>query len=301
MSAFETFHEAVRTFALGRIGAASRVMATVAGEHELYAHSARWLAEHAEGRLPGPYDDASAFAAYRTGVPSGRLRDAGSAALARLLIERRPARMLDVGAGDGVVLARAFAEGVTPAQLTLVEPSSDLLRRAATAVSDRVTAVRFNGTVQGFAERAPPLPPWDLVHASLSLQNLDTEERARVLPFLASRGLSLLLVEFDCLRPDGDALDADRIRWTHDRYLIGMDEHTGSPLGAEQEERAKQGFLMPMLFGGFLTGRSAPNYEQPIAAWIDELMAAGFTDVTERARVPHWWSDGVIVLASRPA
>jgi hypothetical protein len=56
------------------------------------------------------------------------------------------------------------------------------------------------------------------------------------------------------------------------------------------------GFLMPVLVGQLDPSRPRYTFEQPIAAWVDLLEAAGFAVVTTPV-FDYWWAPAVLVDA----
>jgi hypothetical protein len=54
---------------------------------------------------------------------------------------------------------------------------------------------------------------------------------------------------------------------------------------------------MPVLAGQFDPARPRHTWEQPIAAWVADLEAAGFTDVRRRPVAGYWWAPAELVEA----
>ena len=63
--------------------------------------------------------------------------------------------------------------------------------------------------------------------------------------------------------------------------------------------KVMDGFLVPVLLG-FFQPDTATNFEQPIAAWEDDLAAAGFGDVRSEPIFRYWWADACLVTARSP-
>jgi len=76
-----------------------------------------------------------------------------------------------------------------------------------------------------------------------------------------------------------------------ERYRRGIAEY-------DADELVVQGFLMPVMFGYFASGRARITYEQPAAAWVADLGAAGFRTVTSSGIDDYWWGPAVLVRAS---
>jgi hypothetical protein len=71
---------------------------------------------------------------------------------------------------------------------------------------------------------------------------------------------------------------------------------------AEYEEAAdgeavRQGFLMPVFFGGFDTSAARTNWEMPIDNWCELLKDAGFTKVETKLIYPYWWAKAYLIDA----
>ncbi len=100
-------------------------------------------------RLVPPYDDVYGVAVEALGLTA-----------------RPPARILDLGAGTGL-LARAVAAAHPAARLTLLDGAPAMLERARSALGDRAAYVT--------GDLAGPLPsgPWDAVISALAIHHLD--------------------------------------------------------------------------------------------------------------------------------
>jgi hypothetical protein len=61
------------------------------------------------------------------------------------------------------------------------------------------------------------------------------------------------------------------------------------------------GFLMPVLVGQVEPGRARHTFEQPAAAWEDDLRTAGFTAVTTVPLHAYWWAPAVLITAEAAA
>jgi hypothetical protein len=208
------------------------------------------------------------------------LYQAVSAALRKAYAEGDQIDLLDVGVGDGLALLPALTHHVR--RVDLVEPSAAMLVRVAEALEARgVIYHAYPSTIQAFA--ATHTGHWALAQATFSLQSLPPAARTTALAWLRQHADRLLVVEFD--PPDlGEGLAPGRAQHFAERYEIGLAEyaHTG--------ELVAQGFLMPVFFGYFDPTVARTNYEQPIAAWADDLRAAGFGAVTSRHLYDYWWA-----------
>ena len=54
---------------------------------------------------------------------------------------------------------------------------------------------------------------------------------------------------------------------------------------------------MPVLVGQFDPDRPRHTFEQPIAAWVTELEAAGFESVQTVPIHDYWWAPAVLIDA----
>jgi tRNA (cmo5U34)-methyltransferase len=111
----------------------------------------------------------------------------GTAVQAVALSRRSPTRILDLGAGTG--LLSAYVREVFPeAHLTLVDGAAQMLEQAREALGDRHTEYQV-------ADLTDPLPdgPWDAIVSSLAIHHLDDGEKrdlfARVRATLAEGGV----------------------------------------------------------------------------------------------------------------
>jgi hypothetical protein len=141
---------------------------------------------------------------------------------------------------------------------------------------------------------------WDLCQATWSLHNLAPDERALLFRWLRDHCTSLLIAEFDVQAEAYPLLSWERIRLVHQRYLAGVAEYTGH-IDPALEERVKQGFLMPILFGYFRSDSSRSTYEQPIDRWSAEIQAGGFGPPKKELIYRYWWADAYLLAAhARP-
>ncbi len=301
MSIHQTFYQAIWHYAEGNLNAALTAAQSIAGQGELYAQAARWLAKVAQGGETSPYLETDAFAAFIRGGGNVALYDAVERMVAAAWDDHRPATILDVGPGDGEVIAGALRHTALeplPA-FDLVEPASNLLPKALHRLGQQTPPVKvrgFNHTIQSFVAEAPATARWDLCQATWSLQNLSPTERAPLLRWLKDRCGVLLIAEFDVQAEKYPLLSPERVRLIHDKYVAGVAEYTGQ-MDPALEERVKQGFLMPILFGYFRSDAARSTYEQPIGRWVGEVEAAGFRAVERRLIHHYWWADAYLITA----
>jgi len=213
----------------------------------------------------------------------------------------RGMRVLDVGPGDGLLIAGALRHvhlQPLPA-FDLVEPAADLLSKTLAKLSQHtppVEAQGFNGTIQQFVDHVPPESHWDLCQATWSLHNLSPTDRAPIFRWLSERCTTLLIAEFDVHAEHYPLLSRQRVRLVHDKYLAGVAEYTGH-LHPALEEQVKQGFLMPIMFGYFRSDASRSTCEQPIQAWSAEIRDVGFGTVRRELIYHYWWADAYLLIA----
>jgi len=283
--------EALAALTEGDAERATAIAATV--DSELARALAAYLGSGADGTV---YDRPAAFRAFIDGGGNVGLYKAVSAALARLSGEVRPARLLDVGCGDGRALVPALVAGHRPSHLTLVEPSAALLevavRRLAEALQDDgegdldgMEIDALHTTVQRFVAEAGAV---DLAQSTFALSALAPPDRDGVLAALAPKVGVLAIVEFDVpdLRRD------DRLRFLADTYERGLAEYDAD------RELVAQGFLMPVLTGQLLPGAVRSTWEQPAPAWAEQVAHAGFDDVGLAPLYDYWSSPAFLLTAS---
>lgn len=289
--AWPEFTAAVAAFAAGDPArAAGHAARAAAGDPAslLAAEAAAYLERLAAAGPASVYVTGEAFGAFIRGGGNLPLYAAVSAALGDVYAGYGALALLDVGVGDGMALLPALAPAV--ARVDLVEPSAAMLGRVAAALEARGVPFRaFPVGIQAFAEAADE--HWELAQATFSLQSLTPADRRAALAWLRAHAARLLIAEFD--PPDlGEGLDPRRLARIAERYERGLAEYR------DDGGLVAQGFLLPVFFGYFDPTAARTNYEQPIAAWEDDLRAAGFTRVERRPLYDYWWSPAFLLDAS---
>jgi hypothetical protein len=254
----------------------------------LASAAARYLERIAAQGRASVYLSGEAFGAFIRGGGNRPLYTALSAALRTIYAAGGPLTLLDVGVGDGLALLPALTPELR--RIDLVEPSAPMLGRTTSALAERGQAFRaFAMPFQRFAAGAGAR--WELAQATFSLQSLPPAERRVALAWLRAHTDRLLIAEFDV--PNlGVGLEPARIAYMAARYEVGLAEYDGD------DELVAQGFLMPVFFGAFDPSAARTNYEQPIAAWEDDLRAAGFAAVARRRLYDYWWAPAHLLDAS---
>lgn len=251
---------------------------------------ARHLAIHlaAPPSPHGVYVDPAAFRRFITTGGNVGLYEATSAALAARWPDG-PFRLLDVGTGDGQALLPAL-EHARRADVVVdaVEPSVAL----AEELSHRAPQLRVHATgVEDFLATVPAGQRWHVGQATFALHSLAPADRTGVLAALARRCDRFVLVEFDVPRFSGQQ-DPARVAYCLRAYDTGLAEYED-----QGDALVAQGFLLPVLLGGLDPDVAQTTWEQPAAAWVDELRAAGWASVDATPLCPYWWAPAVVVTA----
>ncbi|MEU0790303.1 class I SAM-dependent methyltransferase [Amycolatopsis sp. NPDC005961] len=230
------------------------------------------------------YDQPSAFTAFIRGGGNVGLYRALSTALATRYDDAKPESLLDLGCGDGLAVVPALEQAShTPPRIDLVEPSAALLE----GVHERVpSATCWQSTAQEFLARDDL--GWDFVQSTFALQSIEPEQRAEVLRALQPRTGTLVLAEFDV--PEYAEGSPEHLRSLIERYERGVAEY------GDDASLVAQGFLLPVLLG-LVAGQERTNWEQPAAAWAEQLKTAGFTEVVVEPLADYWWSPAVLITA----
>jgi len=279
--------DALAALSEGKSERARAISATV--DSELGRALTAYLGSGANGSV---YDRPAAFRAFIDGGGNVGLYEAVSTALARLSDDVRPAVLLDVGCGDGRALVPALLTGHRPSRLTLVEPSAALLDVAVRRVAEElggddgvIEVDAHHTTVQRFVAEAGAFA---LAQSTFALSALPPADRDGVLAALSPKVGVLAVVEFDV--PDRGGVE--RLRFLADTYERGLAEY-----GADRALVA-QGFLMPVLTGQLLPGAIRSTWEQPAAAWAEQVSRAGFIEVRHSPLYGYWSSPAFLLTAS---
>ena len=200
--------------------------------------------------------------------------------------------LLDVGVGDGLALLPALTENAH--QLDLIEPSSAMLPNTRGQLDARRIKHRaFNGTLQDAIAQQPfGNMRWDVVQATYSLQSTPPIQRPALLQWLGQHTQRLLIAEFDAPDFDDALFTTERVRYFVERYQKGLTEYEG-----DEGAVVRQGFLMPVFFGGFDISAARTNWEMPIDSWVELLKDAGFTQVETKPIYPYWWAKAYLIDA----
>jgi SAM-dependent methyltransferase len=248
---------------------------------------AQELAAHLARGRDDVYTDPEAFERFIDSGGNVGLYERSGRALAGVHAERRPAQVLDIGCGEGRLTSASLREGLR--RLDLVEPSAELLARACRRLDD--SGVEVVAHQIGAEDLATTVPDgrWDVAQSTFALHAVAPDARAAVLADLARRVGALLIVEFDCpaFADRGEA----HIRHLVERYEVGLAEHAGDPV-------VGPGFLLPVLMGQIAPGAERHTWEQPVAAWGDDLRAAGFASVRHRKVSDYWWAPAHLIEAT---
>jgi tRNA (cmo5U34)-methyltransferase len=194
----------------------------------------------------------------------------GNAVDALRVIPGGPKRVLDLGAGTGM-LSAYVAEAFPDAELTLVDGSPDMLDQARTLLGDDVTTV--------VADLADPLPagPYCAVVSALAIHHLDDDLKQ-----------ALFARAFDALAPGGLFVNAEQIAaptpWLAERFAAW---HEGSARAAGSSDEEWAAAEQRMRFD-----RLSPL--EPQLTWLRE---AGFDDVTTLMQ-DHCFA---VIFGRRPA
>lgn len=202
--------------------------------------------------------------------------------------------VLDIGCGNGRALVPALqAAGANlPAAVDLVEPGADLLQHCVAAITAAALPIRVTGWQLGLTDfllTAPANQRWHLAQSTFALQSVEPAERVRALAALAPRVDRLIIADFDV--PDHRPGSRKHLRDLAIRYEQALAEYD------ETRDLVAQGFLMPVLLGQ-LSAAPRTNWEQPVADWVEQVSAAGFSDVQTRPLADHWTGPAFLLVAS---
>jgi SAM-dependent methyltransferase len=253
------------------------------GSSLLATYLTAYLDNEAAGSV---YDQPAAFEAFISGGGNVGLYAAVEDALAALYQELSPARLADIGCGDGRVVRDALANsGHLPDSLTLIEPSPALL---AEAVRDLTPTHAYAGTAQSFLSEVDY--SFDLIESTFAMHTIPHDERTEVLAALGKRTSRLVIVDFDV--PAAEHGGPEHLRFLAETYERGLSEY-----GADRDLVAF-GFLLPVLVGQLTPGARRVTWEQPAAQWRSQLEKAGYQDVSV-VTLHDYWSSPAFLLTAR--
>ena len=263
-----------------------------AGDGALLAHALLTCLE--EDAASAVYDRPAAFEAFIRGGGNVPLYDATSAALAKLYDTLETDTLLDIGCGDGMALIPALERAHhRPRYVDMVEPSQPLLISATESLRAEHRFAfghlhAWHQTAQQFVADLQPNQRWDLAQSTFALQSLPPTERMETLRGLRPHARRFALVEFDIpvLEP-GSAAHYASLANRYQRALDGYGDDAALIAG---------GFLAPMLLGQLRPDARPSNWEQPIAAWVEELRACGYALERKEHLYDYSWSPAVLMV-----
>jgi tRNA (cmo5U34)-methyltransferase len=177
----------------------------------------------------------------------------GTAVSSLGLATRPVARVLDLGAGTGLLSAHVAA-GVPGVRLTLVDGAEEMLARAPAVVGDALEA-----TVVGDLRDPLPAGPWDAVVSGLAIHHLADDDK---------RALSARV--FDALEPGGVFVNAEQVLGPTDRLEAAQHAlHEADARAAGATDAEWEATLV----------RMSHDRCAPVEAQLGWLREAGFTDV----------------------
>jgi hypothetical protein len=273
---------ALRALAEGDVTRARAELAVRVNRPLLNAALGTYLAASADGRV---YDEPAAFTAFIAGGGNVGLYAALGAALADRYARYGVESLVDLGCGDGRVLAAALA-GRGDMAITLVEPSVALLDSArATLDGHAVTAHAVDATTftTGLTGR------FDLAESTFALHAMPHDERSAMLTALRGHVSRIVLAEFDF--PAHPAGGVEHLTFLADSYEQGLAEY------ADDRDLVAQGFLMPVLTGQLAPGARRSTWEQPATAWAAQLESCGYREVEVEPLYDYWSSPAFLLTA----
>ena len=274
---------ALRALTTGEVGQARAALTARVDRPLLNAALRTYLAETDDGHV---YDRPAAFQAFIRGGGNVGLYEKTSAALAARYDRFGVTSLLDIGCGDGRAVIPAIAG--TTAAVTLVEPSQALLDGALSALDDRPGVTAHNTDATTFTRGLDT--HFDLAESTFALHALPHEERSAALTALRGHVSHLVIAEFDV--PDHPAGSPAHLAFLADTYEQGLSEY------ADDRDLVAQGFLMPVLTGQLSPGARRSTWEQPATAWVAQVEACGYTDVTVEPLFDYWSSPAFVLTAS---
>jgi SAM-dependent methyltransferase len=270
-------------------GARAAARAAAAEKHQgggLLSALASYLGGMGKGDV---YAEPTAFEAFLAGGDNPQLYARATDELSAVHREVRPARVLDIGCGDGRLTSAVLSPATS--SVTLVDPSPAMLAAARVSVQAHTRAsVAAHGRRAADFIAESMTDDWDLAQATFSMHTMDRLERHRVLAWLSERAPLLALVEFDV--PELEPGSPAHLEHLALRYELGVRMYGHDRVVVEA-------FLLPVLVGQLDPSRKRHTYEQPITSWRDELESAGYAVTAQRHVFDHWWAPAHLVLASR--
>lgn len=243
------------------------------------------LALTAEADERGAYDQPRAFETFIRAGGNPPLYSAVSGALARLYEQLGVRCLLDIGAGDGMALLPALGQTRrAPNTVDVIEPSRQLLD----TLRPRLPEGRaWQLTLQAFLAQLAPERRWDLAQSTFALQSIPPSERQVALRRLRGHVTRLAIVEFDV---PVFANAGERFASLAARYELA------APAYGDDAPLVAGGFLAPMLLGQ-LRAVTPSNWEQPVSAWQEELVRAGYRVASTSHVHDYSWAPAWLIVA----
>jgi SAM-dependent methyltransferase len=275
---------ALRALTTGDTAAARAALAARIDRPLLNTALTTYLSGTGDGRV---YDRPTAFTAFIRGGGNIALYERLSAALAQRYRRLGVESLVDIGCGDGRALVPALAAaGCSPA-LTLVEPSAALLAAARDALAGYPVTAHATDAAAFTADLTGRR--FDLAESTFALHAIPPAERSAVLTALRGHAGHVVLAEFD--HPAHPAGGPEHLAFLADTYEHGLAEYDGD------RALVAQGFLMPVLTGQLAPDAPRSTWEQSAAAWVAQLEACGYRDVTVEPLCDYWSSPAFLLTA----
>lgn len=195
--------------------------------------------------------------------------------------------LLDIGSEWGTFLVPAMTSSVE--EVTLVDPSEISLDRAMAKLAE--SGILGHPYAEAFQDAITCLRgPWLVAQAIFSLQMIPSDDRPKVLRWLARHADRFLVIEYDVPLAK-DLIPAARIAWVLTRYCDAVDGWVSQGFEV-QIDRMVSNFFRRFLSGGEV------DYEQPLASWEIELASGGFKSIRRHHLVDTWWASAWLLDAS---